>query len=121
LFGGAERAFSFPADYPLSRWRHITIGDGASASFALGKLKPNFSEVDMSNRILIAAVSAILLASIGLASAQQGRAHWQVSNAYGYAPHDASYYNKGYWDAVAPNIHVRPDPYVGTVRENVAP
>jgi hypothetical protein len=88
---------------------------------SLGKLKPNFSEVDMSNRILIAAVSAISLASSGLASAQQGRTHWQAPNAYGYAPHDGSYYNKAYWDAVAPNMYVRPDPYVGTVRENVAP
>jgi hypothetical protein len=81
----------------------------------------NFSEVDMSNQILIAAVSAILLASTGLASAQQGRTHWQAPNAYGYAPYGNSYYNKTYWDAVAPNMYVRPDPYVGTVWDNVAP
>jgi hypothetical protein len=80
----------------------------------------NISEVDMSNRILIAAVSAILLASTGLASAQ-GRARWQAPDAYGYAPYVDSYYNKTYWDAVAPNMYVRPDPYVGTVWENVAP
>jgi hypothetical protein len=74
----------------------------------------------MSNRILIAAVSAIVLASTGLASAQTGT-HSQAPNAYGYAPYADSYYNKTYWDAVAPNIYVRPDPLVGTVWENVAP
>jgi hypothetical protein len=80
----------------------------------------------MPNRILIAAVSAMLVAWTGVASAQS-RTHWQAPHASGYAPkvygyarYD-SYYNKTYWDIVAPNIYVRPDPYVGMVRENVAP
>jgi hypothetical protein len=74
----------------------------------------------MSNKILIAAVSAVLLASTGLASAQT-RTHWQAPSANGYAPYADSYYNRTYWDAVAPNMYVRPDPLVGTVWEGVAP
>jgi opacity protein-like surface antigen len=74
----------------------------------------------MSNKILIAAVSAILLASTGLASAQT-RIHRQATYGYGYAPYANSYYDRSYWDAVAPNIYVRPDPFVGTVWEGVVP
>jgi hypothetical protein len=68
----------------------------------------------MSNKILIAAVSAILVASTGLASAQT-RIHRQAPYAYGYdAPYANSYY-------VAPNTFVRPDPFVGTYWEGVVP
>jgi hypothetical protein len=74
----------------------------------------------MSNKILIAAASAILLASTGLASAQM-RTHWQAPQTYGYAPYAHSYYDRAYWDAVAPNTFVRPDPFIGTVWEGVVP
>ncbi|MGC1351122.1 MAG: hypothetical protein WA858_15285 [Xanthobacteraceae bacterium] len=74
----------------------------------------------MSNKILIAAVAAIVLASTGLASAQT-RTHVRAPYAYGYAPSSNSYYDRSYWDAVAPNIYVRPDPFVGTVWEGVVP
>ncbi len=75
----------------------------------------------MSNKILIAAASAILLASTGLASAQT-RTHWRAPYAYGYnAPYANSYYDRSYWDAVAPNLYVRPDPFVGTYWEGVVP
>ena len=81
----------------------------------------------MPNKILIAAVSAILLASTGLASAQT-RTYWQAPYAYepyvyeyGYAPYGNSYYDRSYWDAVAPNIYVRPDPFVGTIWDGLVP
>jgi hypothetical protein len=75
----------------------------------------------MSNKILIAAVSAILLASTGLASAQT-RTHWQAPYGYSYyAPYGNSYYDRSYWQAVAPSFYVRPDPFVGTVWEGVVP
>jgi hypothetical protein len=75
----------------------------------------------MSNKILIAAASAILLASTGLAPAQT-RIHRQAPDAYGYnAPYATSYYDRAYWNAVAPNTFVRPDPFVGTVWEGVVP
>jgi hypothetical protein len=47
----------------------------------------------MSNRILIAAVAAILLASTGLASAQT-RVHRQAQIGYGYAPYTSSHYDR---------------------------
>lgn len=75
----------------------------------------------MSNKILIAAVSAILVASTGLASAQT-RIHRQAPYAFGYdAPYANSYYDRSYWNAVAPNTFVRPDPFVGTYWEGVVP
>jgi hypothetical protein len=71
----------------------------------------------MSNKILIAAVSAILLASTGLASAQtRARSH-----AYGSAPYVDSYFDQTYWNAVGPHFYVQPDPYAGTIWEGVAP
>ena len=74
----------------------------------------------MSNKILIAAVAAIVLASTGLASAQT-RTYVRAPYAYGYASSSNSYYDPSYWDAVAPNIYVRPDPFVGTVWQGVVP
>ena len=37
------------------------------------------------------------------------------------APYASSYYDRSYWDAVAPNTFVRPDPFVGTYWEGVVP
>jgi hypothetical protein len=74
----------------------------------------------MSKKILFAGVSAILLASTAVASAQT-RTHVQAPYGYGYAPYGNSYYDRTYWDAVAPNVYVRPDPFVGTVWEGVVP
>ena len=67
----------------------------------------------MSNKIVIAAVAAILVASTGLASAQ-ARVHRQAQIGYGYAPYT------GYWEGT-PSFYVRPDPFAGTVWQNVAP
>jgi hypothetical protein len=77
----------------------------------------------MSNKILIAVASAILVASTGLASAQT-RTHARapyVNKPYINTPYVDPYYNRTYWDAVLPNTYVRPDPLVGTVFEGVAP
>jgi hypothetical protein len=76
----------------------------------------------MSNKILIAVASAVLLASAGLASAQTRHARAPyVNKPYVNTPYADTYYNKTYWDAVLPNTYVRPDPLVGTVFEGVAP
>jgi hypothetical protein len=83
-------------------------------------VEQDISEVDMSNKILIAVASAILLASTGLASAQT-RTHLRTPHAYAGTPYVDSYYNKSYWDAVLPNMYVRPDPLVGTVWEGIVP
>jgi opacity protein-like surface antigen len=80
----------------------------------------------MSKKFLIAAASAILLASTALASAQpRPHRHVQLQRDYGYSysyvPYAGSYYDRSYWDAVAPNFYVRPDPFVGTIWEGVVP
>jgi hypothetical protein len=76
------------------------------------------SEVEMSKKFLIAAAATILVASTGLASAQQ-RA--QAPRDYVHAPYVNSYYDRAYWDAVASKVYVRPDPFVGTIWEGVVP
>jgi hypothetical protein len=73
----------------------------------------------MSNKILLAAVAAIVLASTGLASAQT-RVHRQAPIGYGSAPYTSSRYDGWNWEGV-PSFYVRPDPFVGTVWQNVAP
>ena len=69
----------------------------------------------MSNKIVIGAVTAILVASTAFASAQT-RVHRQAQIGYGYAP----YSDRWNWEGV-PSFYVRPDPFVGTVWQNVAP
>jgi hypothetical protein len=39
----------------------------------------------------------------------------------GPTPYANSYYDRSYWNAVAPNTFVRPDPFVGTYWEGVVP
>jgi hypothetical protein len=73
----------------------------------------------MSNKIVIAAVAAMLVASTGFASAQT-RVHRQAQIGYGYAPYASSYSDRWNWEGV-PSFYVRPDPFVGTVWQNVAP
>ncbi len=76
----------------------------------------------MSNKILVAAATAILLASAGLASAQtQTRNHAPRANGV-YQPYANSYYDRTYWESIAPNGTIgRPDPFVGTIWEGVVP
>ena len=80
----------------------------------------------MTRNITAAAVVAILLASAGAASAQTS-AHVARTNAQSARTSTAwqspnSYYNKDYWDSVAPagRIGLR-DPFVGTYFEGVVP
>jgi hypothetical protein len=111
--------FLFRSIIEARNCRHVRDGAKLLASFSPGGLcVKDIPEVNMSNKILIAAVSVILLASTGLASAQT-RIHRQAQ--YGYASYTDSYYDRSYWDAVAPNIYVRPDPFVGTIWEGVVP
>ncbi len=79
----------------------------------------------MTGKITAAVVTAILLGSAGVASAQVGRTgptnQAPYANPY-YSPYYNSYYNRNYWQGVAPagRIYQR-DPYAGTVFEGVAP
>jgi hypothetical protein len=70
----------------------------------------------MTGKITAAVVAAILLGSAGVASAQIGR------TGPTYSPYYSSYYNRNYWEGVAPagRIYQR-DPYAGTVFDGVAP
>jgi hypothetical protein len=78
-------------------------------------------EVDMIGKISVATL-ALVLVSAGIASAQSSHALRAHPAATLQAPYADSYYNKDYWDGVAPagRIQLR-DPYVGTPFENVAP
>jgi hypothetical protein len=84
----------------------------------------------MTRNITAAAVAAILLASAGAASAQTS-AHLARTNVQSARTSTAwqspssyynSYYNKDYWDSVAPagRIGLR-DPFAGTYFEGVVP
>jgi hypothetical protein len=119
---GLNTTFLFRSIIAEPNCRHIGCGAKSYASFSPGGLRvKDIPEVDMSNKILIAVASAILLAFTGLASAQT-RIHWQAPHAYGhYMPYANSYYDRTYWDAIAPNTFVRPDPFAGTVWEGVVP
>jgi hypothetical protein len=81
-------------------------------------------EVEMIGKITAAATAAIVLASAGAAFAQ-GNApvppHGVRQSPYQAAYADP-YFNKTYWDAIAPRgkVELR-DPYVGTVWESVVP
>jgi hypothetical protein len=83
----------------------------------------------MIRKITGVAVVALLLGSVGIASAQTNTHAAQVNGvrqapfAASYqAPYGNSYFNQDYWRAIAPNgLLDRPDPYVGTVWEGVAP
>jgi len=70
----------------------------------------------MTGKITAAVVAAILLGSVGVASAQIGR------TGPTYSPYYNSYYNGNYWQGVSPagRIYQR-DPYAGTVFDGVAP
>ena len=80
----------------------------------------------MTRNITAAAVVAILLASAGAASAQTSahsvRTNAQSVRASTVWQSPGSYYNKDYWDSVAPagRIGLR-DPFIGTYFEGVVP
>jgi hypothetical protein len=76
-------------------------------------------EIDMTGKLTAIVAAAIVLGSVGVASAQTHRyvprAHWQ-------APYADSYYNRDYWAGVGRyGTYDRFDPYAGTVFEGVAP
>jgi hypothetical protein len=98
---------------------HQHIEQGRSADFVVA---PS-SEVEMSRKILIGAVSVVLLASTGLASAQTRTHTLRGPSDHGYAPYAHSYFDQWYWNGingVAPAFSV-PDRYFGTIWEGVAP
>jgi hypothetical protein len=88
-------------------------------------------EVHMIGKITTAAAAAILLASVGVASAadhaHQARTSAASHSYYDFAPQtpfNDSYYNRDYWNGVngvAPANNPLRDPLAGTVFENVAP
>jgi len=75
----------------------------------------------MTGKIIAAAAAAILIAATGVASAKPKTAVQVVPQTR--AVYADSYYNKSYWDSVAPHGRSdwQRDPYVGTVYEGVAP
>jgi hypothetical protein len=83
-------------------------------------------EVVMTGKITTAAAAAILLASVGAASAathaHQTRTSAAASHSYyDFAPQN---FNQDYWNGVngvAPGGSPLRDPFAGTVFENVAP
>jgi hypothetical protein len=75
----------------------------------------------MTSKITAAAVAAVLLASAGVASAQTNN-HWARASVHTQGPSSDSYYNRHYWDAVAPYGRAEQrDPYIGTIWEGVVP
>lgn len=83
-------------------------------------------EVVMISKVTAAIVAAVLVASAGVASAQTSertaRTHAQtaLTSAAWQSPH--FYYNKDYWDGVAPAGRIQQrDPFAGTYFEGVVP
>jgi hypothetical protein len=75
----------------------------------------------MTGKITAAVVAAILLASAGVASAKTSNHGARTSVQAPYSDSD-SYYNRDYWQAVAPyGLIEERDPYAGTYWEGVAP
>jgi hypothetical protein len=77
-------------------------------------------EVDMINNIAAAMAAAILLASVGAASAQTGSKALDAAR-FSRPPYAHSYYNDDYWRGMAPFTFTPYDPYAGSIWEGVAP
>jgi hypothetical protein len=81
-------------------------------------------EIDMTGKITAIVAAVVLIASVGVASAQPKRHVARVAAPYAQtqAPYADSYYNHDYWAGVAPAGRPEPrDPLAGTVFEGVAP
>ncbi len=80
----------------------------------------------MTSKITAIAITAVLVASAGAASAQTNthaaRTNAQVTRANAAWQSPYSYYNRDYWDAVSPAGRIQQrDPFVGTYFEGVVP
>lgn len=75
----------------------------------------------MTSKITAAVAVAFVLATAGIASARPN-AHLHQKNTALQSSFADSYYNKDYWDAIAPNGRIQQrDPFVGTYFEGVVP